>query len=313
MPVWEIKPVPGKTDQLVYSMCKGINARVQSGAIQAGLNDGEDILSWNGGKRNQVVDCTGFCSDARKATGTPYECDEYPPAAFNPLGGAQTALCIDGAQNSRTQGPMLGEFVRQCMNKKGDKMLVRIAGGCSQFMQTPPPRMLKPREQQQQQQQRQPQHDSHGAIQLSASNGTLSDPLGDSSLLYIAVDIGEVSNGAYDLGVSFDGTVENVTVLDNDGIVYANADAPTGVTHLSFTIDNAENGLAIALIAYASQAVNVSYTGTATLALNGTTTASVAPSSTATGESAGSNSNGRPSLAWSVGGLLLAVGLFTGL
>lgn len=86
-------------------------------------------------------------------------------------------------------------------------------------------------------------------------------------------------------------------------------DSASGVTHLSFTIDDADNGLTLAQIAYASQAVNMSYTGTATLSGTPNGTATAAPSSTATVTSAGSDLTGRPRLAMLLGvvGLLLVL------
>jgi hypothetical protein len=58
----EIKNVVGETDELIESMCKGILARLAAGQIAAELNDGEDILTYNGrGKRVTTVNCVKYC------------------------------------------------------------------------------------------------------------------------------------------------------------------------------------------------------------------------------------------------------------
>jgi hypothetical protein len=44
------------------SATSGITTRLKNGQIQSGLEDGEDILEYNGkGVKNKVADCTGFC------------------------------------------------------------------------------------------------------------------------------------------------------------------------------------------------------------------------------------------------------------
>jgi hypothetical protein len=79
-------------------------------------------------------------------------------------------------------------------------MLVRIEGGCPGFP------LRKSR---------------RDTVHLSSANATLRNPKGDSSLLYVFVDLGELQDGQYDLDVNLDGRVDNLTVLDSYGEVYA--------------------------------------------------------------------------------------------
>jgi hypothetical protein len=127
---------------------------------------------------------------------------------FNQLSNVQSQTCIDWYQNSGTQAPIISGIVRNCDIKAGDKMLVHIEGGCSQFVYKRsqlPDRMLQRRQ----------------TIQVSSSNATLRNPNGDGSLTYVAVDLGELANGHYDVQITLDGQVTNVTVLDSDGEEYA--------------------------------------------------------------------------------------------
>ena len=62
--VWKVPRVAGETDQLIDSMCKGIQARAQAGQLAEGLADGEDIINYNGGgsgTRVSIVNCRGAC------------------------------------------------------------------------------------------------------------------------------------------------------------------------------------------------------------------------------------------------------------
>ncbi|KAI9369635.1 hypothetical protein BJX61DRAFT_518755 [Aspergillus egyptiacus] len=258
--VLNLKRIVGQTDQLVDSTCRGMRARRQAGQIPAGLKDGEDILTYNGGgqeNRYSSVKCDGFCGEANAhfAPNT-YQCDEYPPAQYNQEGNAQTALCIERYQNSGTQGPILRAITRVCKPSKGDKLLIRVEGGCPDYFikrddevaELPP--VLMPRQ------------EETNTLTISSANATLRDPLGDGSLTYVAVDLGELPDGHYDLDVALDGPVTNVTVLEADGDTYARVDSPPeGQVHLSW--DVATNGayLTFAVIAYTEKAVNVSYTG----------------------------------------------------
>ncbi|KAJ7226193.1 hypothetical protein C8J57DRAFT_1481795 [Mycena rebaudengoi] len=281
LPVWELSSVPGETDQLVYSMCYGINDRVKNGKIQSGLDDGEDILEYNGkGVRNEA-DCRGFCQDVSAASGLgagSFQCDEYPPATLNPVGGGQTRWCVPRYQNSGTQGPMLSNFLRRCGLKAKDKVLVKIKGGCNKYKfprnfepdstfdvfnpvpvspTSTPPVLIN----------QVPAHtlQRRATVQLDASNGTLRNPNGDSSLTYVAVEIDELADGHYDFQVTFEGgTIDNVTVMNKYGDEYATAVAPSGTASLSFDINDGSN-LPAALIAWTTKAVYVKYSGSGIL------------------------------------------------
>ncbi|KAF7288984.1 hypothetical protein MIND_01415100 [Mycena indigotica] len=279
LPVWELDSVVGETDQLVYSMCYGIVTRQRAGLIQNGLADGEDVLEYNGkGVRNEA-DCAGYCQDVSAASGLgvgSFQCDEYPPATLNPVSGLQTRWCVPRYQNSGTQGPMLSKFLRKCGVNAKDKVLVKIKGGCNKYnfprelpVNAPAPRAdsfdpaitetpaaaspsLERRK--------------STTVKLDASNATLRNPYGDSSLTYVAVEIDELADGDYTFEVSLSGgsSIDNVTILNKYGETYANLDSPGATAKLSFTINDGSN-LPAALIAWTTQAVNVTYTGSGTL------------------------------------------------
>jgi hypothetical protein len=79
-------------------------------------------------------------------------------------------------------------------------MLIHIEGGCPGFPL---------------------QKSRRDTIHLSSTNATLRNPQGDGSLTYVFVDLGELEDGHYDLDISVDGTVDNLTVIDSYGEIYA--------------------------------------------------------------------------------------------
>jgi hypothetical protein len=125
-------------------------------------------------------------------------------------GGLATRVCIPALQNSQTQGPILGRFVQVCDLKKGEKFLVRLEGGCSQFSFPPKERRdgnaFWPRT---------------TTILVSQTNNTLRNPNGDGSLTYVAVDLGQLQNGHYDIVATFNGTIAQASVLNQYGDSYA--------------------------------------------------------------------------------------------
>jgi hypothetical protein len=148
----------------------------------------------------------------------------------------------------------------------GDKLLIKIEGGCSQFAPTANTVQTKGVLHKRQ------------TISVSDSNTTLRNPFADGSLTYVAVNLGDLGPGTYNLQVSLGGQVDNLTVLDSDGETYAkygpaapfpvsaanlklSVNSPSGPTSISFSVGQGLN-LSMALIAYTSTAVNVSYTGT---------------------------------------------------
>jgi hypothetical protein len=159
------------------------------------------------------------------------------PASLNAVNGAQTRWCVPWYQNRGTQGPMLSNVIRRCGLKAKDKILVKIIGGCSKYeftrnfeeeyfiaddLFTPVPNFLVPTH---------PVWNNTGVhtprrratVQLDASNATLRNPNGDSTLTYVAVGIDELADGHYDFAVSFAGaaTIDNVTILNKYGEEYA--------------------------------------------------------------------------------------------
>jgi hypothetical protein len=106
---------------------------------------------------------------------------------------------------------MLGNIVTNCDLQPGDKLLIHIEGGCSQFA---PPINSNKAESERVLRKRQD-------ISISNSNTTLRNPNADRSLTYVAVDLGDLGPGTYNLQVSLGGQVDNLTVLDSDGESYA--------------------------------------------------------------------------------------------
>jgi hypothetical protein len=134
-------------------------------------------------------------------------------ATLNPKGGQQTRVCIPQYQNSGTQGPMWGKIIKNCGIKANDKVLIRMKGGCKQYNLPPGnigkrdvPYFLRR---------------SNNVIDLASSNGTLRNPYGDGSLLYVAAEIEELKDGHYDFQVKFDGTIDSAEILNMYGDVYA--------------------------------------------------------------------------------------------
>jgi hypothetical protein len=233
MPIWNIKSIAGETDELIKSMCYGM---YQRGKTKANMPDGEDILEYNGkGNRNQQVNCKKFCvgrfvsilgdlpsetssanqlslPDITKERGIKMECDEYPPAVLNQ--GPQTRVCIPAYQNSGTQGPMLGSLRNRCDLQKGDKVKVKIDGGCKGFK-------FEKREAEGTLDHAFLHRRADATVSLTGSNATLRNPMGDGSLLYISLETDELADGHYDFSVAYAGTIQNVTVMNAYGEEYA--------------------------------------------------------------------------------------------
>ncbi|KAL2803133.1 hypothetical protein BJX63DRAFT_437240 [Aspergillus granulosus] len=287
--VLNLKRIVGQTDQLVDSTCRGMRARKQAGQIPEGLNDGEDILTYNGGgrmNRYSSVKCDGSVKRqmmnlvqihtsamnthqvvsshhiARKAL------TNRRAAQYNQEGNAQTALCIERYQNSGTQGPILGAITRNCKPNKGDKLLIRVEGGCPDYF-------IKRDDE---------------AADILHTNATLRDPMGDGLLTYVAVDLGELQDGHYNLDVALDGRVTNLTVLEGDGETYVRVDSPPeGPVRLTWDVVTDGAYLTFAVIAYTEEAVNVSYTGNFT-----PSSTSITPSRTETSNATSSVHNWSP-------------------
>jgi hypothetical protein len=210
-------------------------------------------------------------------------------AVFNPVGGAQTRLCIPRYQNSGTQGPILREFIKQCGMAAGDKMLIKVEGGCAgRATNTSPPPKRRYIEVPDEIPRALARQAATSNIAFGSANGTLRNPNGDGSLQYVSLEFDDLVDGVYNVQVSFDNAdkVSNVTVVDEDGddgyiseyacrwnnslrytLMMASTQsvlAPRTGISVHFTVSNAQQGLGAALIAYASQAVSISMTGTAT-------------------------------------------------
>jgi len=111
-------------------------------------------------------------------------------------GGLATQVLIPAWQNSRTQGPILGGFVKVCNLKAGDKFLVRLEGGYDRF-NFPARRNVRPAVN---------MIDRRASSSsISGSNKTLMDPNGDGSLTCVVTDMGALKAGHYDLNLDMPG------------------------------------------------------------------------------------------------------------
>jgi hypothetical protein len=125
-------------------------------------------------------------------------------------------------------------LVRNCDLRKGQKVLYRVAGGCpssqvkreedDNVKQSPVTPVKRKEDDHVEESLALHQRADSSTITLSGTNTTLRNPNGDGSLTYIAVDLGALQDGHYNLGVSLGGSVDNVTVLDSDGNTYAKCD-----------------------------------------------------------------------------------------
>ncbi len=122
-------------------------------------------------------------------------------------GGLATRVCVPKSQNSRLQGPMLSNIQQYCGLKKGDKVLIRLVGGCGQFNFPA----------------RQARDLGNNTITAGAENAALAarditpggafsnsssvllDPFGDKSLTYVGISLGELDAGHYELDTQFPG------------------------------------------------------------------------------------------------------------
>ncbi|PLB33859.1 uncharacterized protein BDW47DRAFT_134714 [Aspergillus candidus] len=263
LPVVEFTPVRGETDELVKSMCAGMNGwykRQKSGIdgrhdIWTDLAKGEDVLTYGGpakknpdaADRRKDVQCKKFykseCEALGKKRGVAMECDEYPPAMSLEGGGLATRMCVPAKQNSRTQGPQFRLFVKTCGLKRGDKFLVRLKGGCNRF--NFPAR----------------REDATHTIGIADEDATFRDPNDDGSLTYVAVGLGDLEVGHYEIDAEFNGTVREAVILNQYGDEYASLDSPSESAKMSFDVTD-DYYQPAALVAYTEHPVKVSYNGT---------------------------------------------------
>jgi ATP phosphoribosyltransferase regulatory subunit HisZ len=107
---------------------------------------------------------------------------------------------------------MLSRLLSVCGSKAGDKVKVRIKGGCSHITGREKSFDLGKIE---------TRSTDSSTISFDASNDTLRDPYGDGSLQYIALPLGNLQNGHYDLKVTFDGAIDSLAVITASGTEYA--------------------------------------------------------------------------------------------
>jgi hypothetical protein len=213
-------PNAGRTDNLVKSMCAGIAASNSRNLINNPNFqpvDGEDILTYGGGRKTdagqlnaRLAKCDrDFClaENTARPPGTPLlECDEYPPCSMKEGGAFSTRVCIPSTENSRFQGPSLSRTIALCGVKPGDKLKVKIDGGCQGLTRR---------------QSSSAGSGTNATFFLSGSDSTLLDPFGDGSFTYVGLSLGGLPRGQYDINFSLGQQVESAVVVNNDGDEYA--------------------------------------------------------------------------------------------
>ncbi|EED16024.1 hypothetical protein TSTA_011330 [Talaromyces stipitatus ATCC 10500] len=116
--------------------------------------------------------------------------------------GVATKVCVPAEQNSKLQGPLLRKTKRLCNLKKGDEVLIRLVGRRSQY--NFPAR-----------------RETRDDITISDANATLIDPIGDKSLTYIGIPLGELDGGHYEIEAKLSDSVVQAEVLKQYGDSYA--------------------------------------------------------------------------------------------
>ncbi|KAH6618315.1 hypothetical protein B0J18DRAFT_275982 [Chaetomium sp. MPI-SDFR-AT-0129] len=295
LPVVEFHNIPGQTDQLFRSMCEGMNGwlrRQQSGIegpgpIHTDLDLGEDIFTYGGPtmnnpekvQRRKEVKCRKFCKTMFPGS-VGLECDEYPPAMFTEGGGLATKVCVPKEQNSKFQGPQLSDLVRECDLKKGEKVLIRLKGGCKQFSFTP--RQARRDSEDTDfildSEETGDSHELSGPVQardvpegpnFGDSTSELLDPYQDGSLTYVAIPLGELADGHYELDAKIPGkSVVRAEVVNLYGDSYVAVDNPSSSERLVFDVtDNLT--ISASLVAYTNEKVELSFSGTISKANEG--------------------------------------------
>jgi hypothetical protein len=110
---------------------------------------------------------------------------------------------------------MMSRLISACgiLGKKNQKIKVRIVGGCKNIP-IPPSNGLVPRSIAERQ-------ETSFVVDLSSSNSTLRDPDEDGSLKYVAANFDQLADGTYSVGVTFDGIIERVAIVNKYGDEYA--------------------------------------------------------------------------------------------
>lgn len=288
LPVITFLNIPGVTDEFIKSMCNGMNDhyhRQKVGApaghkILTDPSKGEDVLRYTGSSKQykenycnrRAVKCrtAGGCPAASLSRGMKVTCDEYPPASAMEGGGMASLACIPEAQNTNG-GVDLGRFLSKCKVNRNNPYLLRIQGGCGHVL-------------------KRNSLDLAGHLYLHSNltddfsapslrrdivNTTINVSGKSSALIesmtledpssYVAIELGELSVGVYNLTVSFDATPEDVVIVDNSGEMYAFAappsDSGSGTVQLNFEMPNDVYAPAI-LYATTPAPLTLSFNGT---------------------------------------------------
>ena len=297
LPVLNYEYRPGENDEIVFSMCHGIQVRRDDPKYGAQSNDPDrynyDILTRVYGKQHRdnrnAIKCGGFCAAQKKTfnDSAKLQCDEYPFASTNEGGKPAFRTCVPSRQNSQ-QGNTLTWFYRKCINPYEQKrFILRIVPGCPQARvkrdlpssgETSVSKTLAKRAGEQ------------ASFILSAWNNSLYSPFSrengssyakDAS--FNAVPLGNLLNGAYDIKFNSEhirgGAVSAISVVDNGGEEYGRLNSSTIssvsdlVLRLNITDLDDGDELPAFVVGWAQSSFNMSYSATVTP----TNTSAIAP------------------------------------
>ena len=125
-----------------------------------------------------------------------------------------TRVCVPVKQNSKTQGKMISRLIASCGLQRGDKFAIRIEGGCKDvpapvdwILEPPTKRTIELTE----------RETVTEPSNIGDADSTLNDPLGDGSLTFVALGLDELKQGRYEMSVSFNGSVEELSIVDYTG------------------------------------------------------------------------------------------------
>ncbi|KAF5368072.1 hypothetical protein D9758_004458 [Tetrapyrgos nigripes] len=286
IPVLDFRLRQGQSDALYESMFDRNN----------GKSTDMEQLNWGGTKdpkykqRRTDAKCNGFCTEVNTylPPGIKQECDEYPPASTKQGGPGASRKCIPATQNSGFQSHMIRIFASKtrCNLKMDDPFIIRMKDGCSYLGLTKrwdgitttlpaQPSQLTIREdddtysyaglKKRQNETSTTSSAEPSQLSLSGFNDTLMS-IGDDNNTpsWIAVGLDELPAGTYAISVPLEFQITELVVLDGEGVEYASAESPSGLTTLNFTLDyKLDTGAS--LIAVTDRKMNISYTATGQL------------------------------------------------
>ena len=178
--------------------------------------------------------------------------------------------CIPKSQNSGAQGRVLARFVRQCKPKLNDQFVLRIRGGCELRN-----RLVK--------------RDGPSGHVLSKRQGVATTFDASSNQLrvispndtYVYVPLADLQSGSIALDMKYDAEgaggdvrIQRMEVIDSDGDLYFSTESPITGT-IAFDVDDVDeaNPVTAGLIVDTNRSITVSYSATASVVENSTSSA----------------------------------------